>query len=123
MKFTQTDYLGTKNILRFPDHYVAVPVKVSDTDVIANSDGKKIVKAGTIVGGSGGKALTDPETYSVTVQNDADAEGVLFNDVDVTHGARSGAMIIHGFIETSKIPSAPTTEAATALAGRIVFLK
>ena len=123
MKFTQTDYLGTKNILRFPDHYVAVPVKVDATNITANSDWKKIVKAGTIVGGSGGKALADPDTYLVTAQNDANAEGVLFNDVDVTHGSRSGSMIIHGFIEIGKIPTEPTTEAATAFAGRIVFLK
>jgi hypothetical protein len=51
MKFVQTDYWGTKNILRFVDHYVTMPIMVDDTGVIVNADGKKIVPAGTIVGG------------------------------------------------------------------------
>ena len=53
MKFTETHFLGTKQILKFPDHYVALTVNVSDTGVIADSDGHKIVPMGTIVGGGG----------------------------------------------------------------------
>ena len=123
MKFVQTDYLSTKNILRFPDHYVTVPVMVDDTGVVVNTDGKKLVPAGTIIGGSGGKVLEDPDNILVTVSNDADAEGVLFNDVDVTHGPAAGAMLIHGFPVLDKLPVVPDAAAITALAGRIVFLK
>jgi hypothetical protein len=123
MKFVQTDYLGTKDILRFPDHYVTVPVMVDDTGVVANADGKKLVLAGTIIGGGTIKVLADPDNVLVTAQNDADAEGVLFNDVDVTHGPAAGAMIIHGFPALDKLPAVPAPEAITALAGRIVFLK
>ena len=50
-KFVQTDYLNKTEILKFPDHYVALAVMVSDESVSANADGKKIVPAGTIVGG------------------------------------------------------------------------
>ncbi len=123
MKFVQTDYLGTKNILRFPDHYVTVPVMVDDTGVAANADGKKLVPGGTIIGGVGGKVLDDPNNIKVAENNDAEAEGVLFNDVDVTYGPMPGAMIIHGFPAADKLPTAPTAAAVTALAGRIVFLK
>ena len=123
MKMVTTSYLGTKNILRFADHYVTVPVMVDATGVTANADGKKIVPAGTIVGGSGGKVLEDPDNILVTASNDASAEGVLFNDVDVTYGEASGAMIIHGFPALNKLPVAPDAAAVTALAGRIVFLK
>lgn len=123
MKFEQTDYLGTKNILRFPDHVVSVPVMVDDTGVTVNADGKKVLPSGTVIGGVGGKVMADPDNIKVSHQNDANAEGVLFNDVDVSYGPRSGSMIIHGFINPGKIPEAPTAEALTALQGRIVFLK
>jgi hypothetical protein len=123
MKFVQTDYLGTKNILRFPDHYVTVSVMVDDTDVTVNADGKKLVLAGTVIGGNGGKVLEDPDNVMVVVKNDADAEGVLFNDVDVTYGPASGAMLIHGFPSLDKLPAVPAATAVTALAGRVVFLK
>ncbi|VBB05575.1 Hypothetical protein LUCI_0785 [Lucifera butyrica] len=123
MKFVQTDYLGTKNILRFPDHYAAVPVIVDDTGITADEDGKKIVPAGTIIAGVGGKALADPDNIKVAHANTADAEGVLLNDVDVTYGSHGGAMLIHGFLKTDKLPETPDAAAVTALAGRIVFLK
>jgi hypothetical protein len=123
MKFVQTDYAGTKNILRFPDHYVAVPVTVDDTDIALNEDGKKIVPAGTIVGGVGGKVLDDPDAIKVAHKNDAGAEGVLLNDADVTYGPCGAAMIIHGFPATGTLPEAPSAEAVTALQGRIVFVK
>jgi hypothetical protein len=122
MKFVQTDYLSTKNILRFPDHYVTMPVMVDDTGVVVNTDGKKLVPAGTIIGGNGGKVLENPDVL-VIVNNDADAEGVLFNDVDVTYGPAPGAMLIHGFPALDKLPVPPEAAAITALSGRIVFLK
>lgn len=56
-KFVQTDYLNKKEILKFPDHYVALAVMVSDEGVSANADGKKIVPAGTIVGGKDAPVL------------------------------------------------------------------
>jgi hypothetical protein len=51
-KFTVSEYASTKEILKFPDHYVAMAVLVSDTGVVADAYGKKIVPKGTIVGGA-----------------------------------------------------------------------
>ena len=118
MKYTETSYLSTKGILKFPDHYVAIPVTVDNTGIVANADGKKIVPAGTIVGGG---VLADP-TVKVTTQNDADAEGVLFTDADVTYGPAGAAMLVHGFIDSGKLPAVPDATAVTALKGRILFL-
>lgn len=121
MKFIQTDFTGTKEILKFPDHYVAVGVTVDDAGIVANADGKKIVAKGTIVGGTTGSTLAD-DTIPVAKKNTqgvdaSQAEGVLLNDVDVTYGPASGAMIIHGFIDLNKLPEAPAAEAKTALKG------
>ena len=59
MKFSVTEYAGTKEILKFPDSYVAMSVMVDDTGIEANSDGKKIVPKGTIVGGATASVLAD----------------------------------------------------------------
>lgn len=121
-KFVQSTYTNKKEILKFPDHYVAIAVTVDDTGITANSDGKKIVKAGTLVGGG---TLADP-TKKVVEKNDAtvgkDAEGILLNDVDVTYGSAPGAMVVHGFIDLNKLPKAPDPTAVTALQ-QITFIK
>ncbi|MCC8435472.1 hypothetical protein HP567_013045 [Brevibacillus sp. M2.1A] len=117
-KFVKTQYGTPKQILKFPDHYVALAVTVDNTGIVAGADGKKIVPAGTIVGGG---FLAD-DTKKATVINDATSEGVLLNDVDVTHGPAPGAVVIHGFISTSKLPTAPAATAITALK-QITFVK
>lgn len=57
-KFVTTTYGNKKDILKFPDHYVALAVTVDDTDITA-VDGKKVVPAGTPVGGVSASVLTD----------------------------------------------------------------
>ncbi|MBS4172115.1 hypothetical protein [Bacillus sp. FJAT-49736] len=117
-KFVQTSYGNKKDILKFPDHYVNVAVTVDDTGITANAEGKKIVPAGTILGGG---VLADP-TKKAKKDNTATAEGVLFNDVEVTYGPAPGAMLIHGFVDLNKLPTAPSTDAIAALK-QITFLK
>ena len=126
MKFVETTYTNKKEILKFPDHYVAIAVTVDDEGIEANEEGKKIIPAGTIVGGKTKAVianLDEPVVKKNTQGTDADAaEGVLFNDVDVTYGASSGAMLIHGFIEVDKLPEAPAVDAIAALK-QIRFIK
>lgn len=118
MKYAETIYTSTKSILKFPDHHVALAVTVDDEGAEVNSEGRKIVPAGTILGGG---TLAD-NTTKVSKKNTGEAEGVLLNDVDVTYGSNSGAMLIHAFIATDKLPEAPTEEAITALK-QITFIK
>ena len=121
MKFVQTDFGNNKGILKFPDHYVNLAITVNDTGVVANAEGKKIVPAGTILGG----VLADDTNLAVkatTTADVSDAEGVLFNDTDVTYGPASGALLIHGFVAIDKLPTAPTAEEVAALK-QITFLK
>lgn len=123
-KFVTNQYLNTKDILRVADHYVAIPVTVSD-DGITLENGKKIVPAGTIIGGkSQPRLVNENELVEAKNTNGAltgatgspvDAEGVLLSDVDVTHGPNAGAMVIHGFIKLSKLPEVPEAEAIKAL--------
>ncbi|QNK89431.1 hypothetical protein H7992_07135 [Sporosarcina sp. resist] len=121
-KFVETTFGNKKSILKFPDHYVNLAVTVSDAGIVANVDGKKIVPAGTILGGG---VLADDTKDAVKASTTADvsnAEGVLFNDTDVTYGPAPGALLIHGFIALDKIPEAPTAEEVAALK-QVTFLK
>lgn len=94
-----------KEILVFPDHYVAMPKTFTkDHSLATQVDGKKIIKAGTIY-----------------PSNDASAVGVVFRDVDVTNDDANGAIIIHGFVKTAALPAVPSTTAKGALTG-IQFL-
>ncbi|RXZ77259.1 hypothetical protein EBB07_33850 [Paenibacillaceae bacterium] len=117
MKFVQTDYGNRKEILKFPDHYVNLAVTVDDTGIAQNAHGKKIVPAGTIMGGG---VIVDATQLAVK-SNDENAEGVLFNDVDVTYGPAPGALLIHGFIDLAKLPEPPDEDAVTALS-QITFI-
>ena len=86
MKFKNTSVGNTKEILA-NDHYVAIPYDCSS--LTADSDG--IVKAGTIV-----------------PANDATAIGVLLYDVKKDDNP-NGAVVVHGFIVKSKLPTAPAS--------------
>lgn len=127
----ETSLLGKKEILKFGTHSIQISITVDDIGVQANSEGRKIVQAGTILGGNGGSILEDDtikaikkntqserniENGEITKrENGLDAEGVLLNDVDVTYGPTDGTMVIHGFINLNSIPEAPCKDSEQAL--------
>ena len=125
--YAETTYSNTRQIL-LCDHKVAINVLVSADEVVANPDGKKIVPAGTIVGGKTQPVLTnrgEPVTKKNTTGvdgNGSDAEGVLLYDVDVTHGPATGAMVIHGFVLLDRLPEDPCADAIAALKDNITFV-
>jgi hypothetical protein len=133
MKYTQVNYSNREEILKFPDHYVALAVTVDDANVAANSEGKKILPAGSPVGGVGGATLED-ESLKVEKKNTqgatagttgagVDVEGILLNDVDVTHGPAGGAMLIHGFVDPSKLPETLVDDVKSNLTDLISFVE
>ena len=115
------EYGNRKEILKFND-FVATVVNVTDVGVAA-VDGKKIVKAGTIIGGKAKPVLTNVgevvENKNTALKAEK-AEGVLLYDVDVTNGPREGSMILYGYIDLNKIPEAPVEEVVLP---KITFMK
>ncbi|MGE7111235.1 hypothetical protein [Lysinibacillus sp. NPDC047702] len=118
MQFKKTEFTTPTEILKFPEHHVSVSVYVDDTGVTANAEGKKIVPAGTILGGG----FLNERSVKAKKANGATAEGVLRYDVDVTYGPANGAAVIHGFVDLNRLPEVPAAEAVTALT-QITFLK
>ena len=104
MKFTRTDYGNNIEILKYGvQDYIARPIMVSASGIVADADGRKIVKAGSILSSAG------------AIVNDGTAEGVLLWDVDVTYGDAAGSLVMFGFIDKRKLPVQPEAEAITAL--------
>lgn len=87
------------NVVVANDHFANKPYDCSD--ITPNDDG--VIPAGTFI-----------------PANDGTAEGVLFADV-VPAENPNGAITIHGTIDASKLPEAPTDEAKAALTG-IIFI-
>jgi len=88
--YSNVNFLASSNLQSFT-------TIVSDVGVTV-VDGKKVVKAGTVL-----------------PTNDASAKGILYNDVDVTHGPQPGALIVEGYILKDRLPVAPSELAKTAL--------
>ena len=76
---------------------------VSDSEIEANGEGKKIVPKGSLLDGDG------------TVKNDGTVVGILAEEVDVTNGPQPGALIVEGYVLKDRLPVAPETLAEKAL--------
>jgi len=111
-----------KNILIAPELAHTVGCIVGNTGVSADSDGKKIIKAGTPVGGTV-DCLTDRQTV-LTVTNGADtganSQGVLLHDVDVTEGNGNATLVVAGIVDVTKLEVEVADAAKTALT-KIMF--
>ena len=110
------------DILLNPDNAFEIGVVVANTGVNADSNGRKIIKAGTPVGGTTSVLKTRNTVLTVanTSSNGANAQGVLRYDVDVTDGNANATLIVRGEIDSSKCPTI-VTEAENALT-HIIFV-
>ena len=117
-----TSYGTEKTILIAPELAFTIPVQVTNTGVTADADGKKIIKAGTPIGGST-NVLENRNTVLV-VANGSTAQGVILHDVDVTAGQENATMVVAGYVELNKIAVAdqPVADAKEALT-KITFMK
>lgn len=88
-----------KHILIANDSYlVTLGAQVTNTGVDADSDGKKILRAGTPLAGD----ITKRDT-AFTKTNSNTARAILLHDVDVTAGAENATIILAGCVDLLKI--------------------
>ena len=111
-----------KDVALNPDNLFEIGVQVANTGVSANADGRKIIPAGTPVGGSTSVLVTRNTVLTVTNTSATgeNAQGVLRHDVDVTDGNANATMIVRGEVDSSKCPVI-VAEAKTALT-HIIFV-
>lgn len=110
-----------KDVLLAPHLAFEIGVQVANTGV-STTNGRKIIPAGTPIGGTTSALTTRNAVLQVTnsSSNGANAQGVLRYDVDVTDGNANATMIVFGFIDESKCPTIEAT-AKTALT-KITFV-
>lgn len=78
-------------------HYIN-RTRTATQDMGKNVDGKIILKAG-----------------SVFPANDETAEGIVFNDVDLTNGDSPVSIMVEGYVYEARLPEEVTPEAKEAL--------
>ncbi len=105
-----------KDILYTLDDYSAITVNVASEGIEAGDDGRKIVPAGTVIGG----VLEDMSEAAVPAEGGSGegavaAEGILLHDVDVTSGNALGTMVVRGIIDGKKLPEAITDDQKATL--------
>lgn len=67
---------------------------------VTRDDGRVVVPAGAVIPANG-----------------ATAKGILFEDIDVTEGAKPGSVVTEGTVYGGRLPAALAEAAATALTG------
>ena len=107
---TKKEYGNDKQILIAPELAFTIGALVGNSGVDADSEGRKIIKAGTPVGGST-SVLTNRQTV-LTVGGTA--QGVVLHDVDVTAGDANATIVLEGTIDLLKLDSATATALSSA---------
>ena len=118
---TKTEFKSKKNVLLAPHLAFEIGVQVSNTGV-STTNGKKIIPAGTPIGGTT-SVLTKRDTVLSVTNNSstgANAQGVLRDDLDVTNGNANGTMIVSGVIDESKCHTIDNT--VTTALPHIIFV-
>lgn len=73
---------------------------------------RQISADGATDGPNGGKYVKMGTIYPA---NDATAEGIVYEDVDVTSGDMPGSVVLSGTVYLDRLPEAPESAAQTAL--------
>ena len=106
MSYIKTDSATTyPNFLATEVGLVLKTISIPDTLIVADASGFKTVKAGT-----------------VWPANDATAVGILFDDVDVTLGAKAASIIKAGRVFGNRLPVAPDPLAVTPLKAQGLYV-
>ena len=105
MNVVGKEYGQSIEILKYND-FKGAPCMVSADGVVADENGKKIVKAGT-----------------PWPANDGTCKGILLHDTDVTYGEAPGTYVFEGSIDNVKLAKNGVTvaEEAKAVLPRVTF--
>lgn len=115
---TKVTAVAPNQILFNVEHQLSVGIMCDNTGVTANTEGKKILKAGTPMTGT----LTKRDT-AFTKASGANAVGVLLHDVDVTTGTNNGTLLIFGFVNTDRIDDTTAALLTAEVQGALPMIK
>jgi hypothetical protein len=120
------NYNFEKTVLDMHSFYYTLPCQVTNTGLTADSNGKKIIKAGTPVGGDT-NALLNRDTAVLIATNDATngpkTQGVVIHDVDVTAGQTTATVAFAGVIDMAKMDAGFALDSKVAFPHDIIYMK
>lgn len=120
MATTKTSYSADKNILIAPELALTYSCMISNTGITSDSNGRKIVKAGTPLAGD----ITARETAFTATKTGA--IGIILHDTDVTDTFGNGTIVMIGSVDLLKLDSTVVSmldSATKALMPNIIFIK
>lgn len=82
------------------EHKETAMVAANHAQAVTRDDGRKVVPAGAVI-----------------PSNDGNAVGILYEDIDVTNGAKPGSIVTEGTIYGDRLPAELAQAAASALTG------
>lgn len=113
-----------KTILVDEFNSTAFSVVVNATGVTADSDGKKIIKAGTPLYGSLEARNT---AFTVTGGEGATPVGIALHDVDVTGltgtATRNSQILVFGFVDLNKLDASVVTALTASVRASLNMIK
>lgn len=120
------NYNFEKTVLDMHSFYYTLPCQVTNTGLTADSNGKKIIKAGTPVGGDT-NALLNRDTAVLIATNDATngakTQGVVIHDVDVTAGQTTATVAFAGVIDMAKMDAGFFLNSNVTFPHDIIYMK
>lgn len=120
------NYNFEKTVLDMHSFYYTLPCQVTNTGLSADSNGKKIIKAGTPVGGDT-NALLNRDTAVLIATNDATngpkTQGVVIHDVDVTEGQATATVAFAGVIDMAKMDAGFALDSKVTFPHDIIYMK
>lgn len=117
---TKQSATNVDQILFATQNQVSVSIVAGNTGITADTNGKKILKAGTpLTGNLDARTTAFTKAASTGTPLVSNAVGVLLHDVDVTAGNANAQLLIFGFVNTNRVDTATkaliTAEAKSAL--------
>lgn len=119
-EYTKMDFnsLSDDSILIADQTAVRINVQVDNTNITADSNGIKWLKAGTPVGNTTKSALTDRTTVlaksvvtdSSGVTATPNPQGIIYRDVNVTNSPANAVLIVAGTVDILKIDETIRTD-------------
>ena len=114
-------FTNETDILIAPELAFAIPCIVSNTGVTANSEGKKIIKAGTPITFSA-NVFTNRQTKGTAYLQTASSAGPAVYgyarwDIDVTDGDTNATLLVDGYVDALKLDTTVQTLVNTTLTG------
>lgn len=117
-----TTYTTPKQILIADEQAFTISVRVGNTGLVADADGKKILKAGSPLSNVLGADVLQDRQKVLILDDTATATMILMHDVDVTAGDMNGTAVVSGVVDINKLGYVPAAACQAALT-RIIFVK